>query len=265
MNHNLLRISSDFKTANSESNSNYQVAYNNIALLQGITRCVMKSADIPNVFYNISDKGYNFDNTGNNVFYWTNGMGVDKMRTIPPGQYTVASLLAYINVHIQVDYPPLYTVKLVQDPVSMKVYVDNLSSLPFGIYYDGCTVMPYLGFSAALPVNSVAMRYAAGLPNLAGIQEVYVTSQKISDCSNMVVAANTMFPVILNIQIDQPFGSFVHYASQHPEIDDIEYPSLTQGTNLQLVDIQLRDRWGHILDLQGMPFNLIVKCYHGSP
>ena len=86
MNHNLLRVSSDFKTANSESNSNFSVAYNNIGLLQGITRCVMKSADIPNVFYNIDNIGYNFSNTGNNTLTWTDPLNVTALTTIPPGQ-----------------------------------------------------------------------------------------------------------------------------------------------------------------------------------
>lgn len=261
MNHNLLRVSSDFKTANSESTSNYSVAYNNVALLQGITRCVMKSADIPNVFYNINNKGYNFSNTGNNIFYWIDNLGVDVSTVIPVGQYTLIDLLAIINQTLLLSYP-LGTTQLKINAANKKVYLENLSGTNIGVYASG-TISPYLGINIDLPWNSSLVKTASGLSNLAGLQEIYVTSQKISDCSNMVVASNTMYPVILNIQIDKPFGEWVHYASQHPEIDDIEYPSISQGTNIQLVDIQLRDRFGNIVDLQGLPFNIIIKCYHG--
>ena len=259
MNHNLLRVSSDFKTANSESNSNYSVAYNNIQLLQGITRCVMKSADIPNVFYNIDDRGYNFSNTGNNTFTWTNASNVTAMTTIPRGQYTLAQLLGFINAAIYSAYTGFVT--LVLNPLTQKIEIFNNSGQSFGISINS-TMAPYLGMLSAVPWSASTFVGFAGFPNLSGLQEIYVTSQKISDSSNMVVAANTMYPVILNIQIDKPFGEWVHYASQHPEIDDIEYPSISQGTNIQFVDIQLRDRWGNIVDLQGLPFNIIIKCYH---
>jgi hypothetical protein len=259
MNHNLLRVSSDFKTANSESNSNYFVAYNNVALLQGITRCVMKSADIPNVFYNIDNRGYNFSNTGNNTLTWTDPLNVTALTTIPPGQYNITQLLSLINTAFNAAYTG--AVSLILNPLTQKIEISNTSGLFFGISINS-TIAPYLGMLSAVPWTTVPFVAFAGFPNLSGLQEIYVTSQKISDCSNMVVASNTMYPVILNIQIDKPFGEWVHYASQHPEIDDIEYPSISQGTNIQLVDIQLRDRWGNIVDLQGLPFNIIIKCYH---
>ena len=276
MNHNLLRISSDFKTASSASNSDFQVAFNNVSLLQGITRCVMKSADLPNVFYNVNSIGYNFAGIGNNRLLWRDSSGQTNSFVYTPGQYTLQEVLDAFNTHISAQYNPPGSVNLSIDPITSHIVLNNTSMFgqSIGIYPESfvnafgfnSTISPYLGIIgtefAWLPTDG---RQALGLSNMAGIQEVYVTSQKISDSSNMVVAANTMYPVILNIQVDKPFGEFVHYASQHPEIDDIEYPSLTQGTNLQLVDIQLRDRWGHILDLQGLPFNLIVKCYHQSP
>ncbi len=59
-----------------------------------------------------------------------------------------------------------------------------------------------------------------------------------------------------------PFGAFQHYETNQPEIDDVEYASISQGTRIRQVDIQLRDRFGNILDLGGLPFNRIMKVYH---
>ena len=197
----------------------------------------MKSADIPNVFYNINTIGFNFAGIGNNRLFWRNKDGSDESFVYAPGQYTLQQVLDLFNTHIYPLYSPVGSVSLSIDPITSHVVVNNTSSAQsIGIYPDSyasvygytSTISPYLGITGVgIPWSITNGVQAAGLANMAGIQEVYVTSQKISDCSNMVVAASTMYPVILNIQIDKPFGEFVHYASQHPEIDDIEYPSIT--------------------------------------
>ena len=105
MNHNLLRVSSDFKQVGfSESNSNFTQCYNNITANEGVTRCVMKSCDIPNVFYNIDNKGYNFTNTGNNKFVWVDASNQTQVNTIPRGQDSITQLLAAINLYLFTEY-----------------------------------------------------------------------------------------------------------------------------------------------------------------
>ena len=263
MNHNLLRVSSDFKQPGfSESNSNFQQCYNNINANEGVVRCVMKSCDIPNVFYNIDNIGYNFTNTGNNKFVWINPANNYQITTIPRGQYTTAQLLAVINTAIYAAYTPNGSVSLILNPITQKIEIVNTSGQSFGISILLSTIAPYLGMLIDVPWTTLSSVLFTGFPNLAGIQEVYITSQKISDGSNMIVASNTMYPVILNVQISVPFGAFQHYETNHPEIDDIEYASISQGTSIRQVDIQLRDRFGNILDLGGLPFNLIMKIYH---
>jgi hypothetical protein len=262
MNHNLLRVSSDFKQPGfSESNTDFIQCYNNIHANEGVVRCVMKSCDIPNVFYNIDNIGYNFTNTGNNTFTWTNPFNVTALTTIPRGQYTIAQLLALINTAFYSVYTPNGSVSLSLNPLTQKIELSNTSGQSFGISINS-PIAPYLGMLIDVPWTTAPSVLFAGFPNLAGIQEVYITSQKISDGSNMIVASNTMYPVILNVQMSVPFGAFQHYETNHPEIDDIEYTSISQGTSIRQVDIQLRDRFGNILDLGGLPFNLIMKIYH---
>ena len=262
MNHNLLRVSSDFKQVGfSESNTNFIQCYNNIHANEGVVRCVMKSCDIPNVFYNIDNIGYNFTNTGNNKFVWLDASNITQITTLPRGQYTISQLLTAINLILFPAYTPNGSVKLIYNPITQKIEISNTSGQSFGISVNS-TIAPYLGMLSDVPWTTTSSVPFAGFPNLAGIQEVYITSQKISDGSNMIVASNTMYPVILNVQMSVPFGAFQHYETNHPEIDDIEYPSISQGTSIRQVDIQLRDRFGNILDLGGLPFNLIMKIYH---
>jgi hypothetical protein len=268
MNHNLVRVSSDFKMLPTMSNSNFAVAYNNTQLMQSISSVVMNSCDIPNVFPNINNTGYNFSNSGNDVFILSDKDGNLQTLNVPVGQYTITQLLGVINTFIAnlaAPYTPANGVQLSLNPITNKIQVNNnTAGQLFGLPYStGFTMAPYIGLTFTINTIGTSSASLQDLPNLAGIQEVYITSQKVSNFSNLVVADGIQYPCILNVQMDVPFGQFAHYKAQNPEIDDIEYGSITQGVNLQVIDIQLRDRWGNILDLQGLPFNLIMKVYHG--
>lgn len=275
MNHNLLRVSSDFRSLPSMPTSNFEVLYGNTQLIQSISRIVMINADIPNVFYNINSTGYNFQNIGNNRFIYTNSGNVSIAVIIPPGQYTIQQVLDIINANIVLNglYTPTNGIILVLDPITGKVkYTNTTGSQLFGINNGlnvpgfpnlTSTLSNYLGFQNGGPWAYTPSVSALNFPNLNGLAEVYITSQKMSDFSSLVAGYGIVYPVILNIPLDKPFGSYVNYKNYDPELADIEFPSITQGVNLQSIDLQVRDKWGNILDLSGLPFNLICKVYHG--
>jgi len=273
MNHNLLRVSSDFRSLPTMTTSNFEVIYGNTQLIQAISRIVMINCDIPNVFYNIAATGYNFQNIGNNRFIYRNSSGGDISVIIPPGQYTIQQVLDIINLDIIVNgfYTPSNGVILSLNPTTGKLEYQNTTGFQSfgindGVYLPGgftSTMSNYLGFPNGEPWGYAPAVVSANFPNLNGLAEVYITSQKMSDFSSMVVGYGIVYPVILNIPLDQPFGNYVNWKSYDPELQDIEFPSITQGVNLQSIDLQVRDRWGNIVDLGGLPFNLIAKVYHG--
>lgn len=270
MNHNLLRVSSDFRSLPSMPTSNFEVLYGNTQLIQSISRIVMINADVPNVFYNINSTGYNFNNNGNNRFIYKNAAGVEIIVLIPPGQYTIQQVLDIINASIVLYglYTPTNGIILVLDPITGKVkYTNTTGSQSFGINStlngQTSTLSNYIGFQNGEPWAYTPSVSALNFPNLNGLAEVYITSQKMSDFSSLVAGYGIVYPVILNIPLDKPFGSYVNYKNYDPELADIEFPSITQGVNLQSIDLQVRDKWGNILDLSGLPFNLICKVYHG--
>lgn len=262
MNHNLLRVSSDFKQTNSNSNSDFSVSYNNNPALEHVVRVVMKQADIPNVFYNINETGFNFTNTGNNQLTITNDAAVQSTATIPIGQYTISELIIEINTFLA---DPAFTngiVTISQDPLTKKIeFITSVPAYKFSI--DQCTILSYLGFAAPSVYQYNAVLSADSFSNLSGVTEVYITSQKISDSSNMIVRASTVFPVILVCPITVAFGFIEHYLSPHDELDDIVYPS-SEGTSIRQVDLQLRDKFANILDIGTLSLNLILKVYHGE-
>jgi hypothetical protein len=273
MNHNLLRVSSDFRSLPTMSTTNFEVLYGNTQLVQAISRIVFLNCDIPNVFYNINDTGYNFQNMGNNRFIYRNSSGGDISVVIPPGQYTIQQVLDIINLDIIVNgfYTPSNGIILTLNTLTGKIEYQNTTSFQSfgindGIYLPGgftSTMSNYLGFQTGVAWGYAPFVASANFPNLNGLAEVYLTSQKMSDFSSMVVGYGIVYPVILNVPLDEPFGSYVNWRNYNPELQDIEFPSITAGVNLQSIDLQLRDKWGNILNMGGLPLNLVSKIYHG--
>jgi len=273
MNHNLLRVSSDFRSLPTMSTTNFEVLYGNTQLIQAISRIVFINADIPNVFYNIDDTGYNFQNLGNNRFIYRNSAGGDISVVIPPGQYTIQQVLDIINADIVVNgnYTPSNGIILTLNPLTGKIeYTNTTGFQSFGVNdgqfipaFPWSTMSNYLGFQNGEPWAYTPFVAASNFPNLNGLAEVYLTSQKMSDFSSMVVGYGIVYPVILNVPLDKPFGNYVNYRNYNPELADIEFPSITQGVNLQSIDLQVRDRWGNIVSVGELPINLVAKVYHG--
>jgi hypothetical protein len=257
------------------STTNFEVLYGNTQLIQAISRIVFLNCDIPNVFYNINNTGYNFQNIGNNRFIYRNSSGGDISVVIPSGQYTLQQVLDIINADIIVNgfYTPANGIILTLNPLTGKIeYTNTTGFQSFGInsslYLPGgftSTMSNYLGFQNGVVWGYAPFVASANFPNLNGLAEVYLTSQKMSDFSNLVAGFGIVYPVILNVPLDKPFGSYVNWRNYNEELADVEFPSITSGVNLQSIDLQLRDKWGNILDMGGLPLNLICKVYHIHP
>lgn len=255
MNHNLLRISSYEANPTKESNSNFSVNFMNDDATSAISRVVVKSVDFPNVFYNIcNNRGPN--GAGNNMFSY-NRDGVKRHFTISPGQYCLADLittlelgLSDIGLTITVDKHTKKLVFSTETPISMLSVKDgNIMANVLGIHTS----------------DETTHYTATSFPNLSGVQEVYVVSQRVSDGSNLLAPNGRHLPILVHVPITVDFGETQHYTSPHPELDDVEFPSARMGNSLREVDIKLTDKYGNVLDLGGLHTTIILKVYHNSP
>ena len=259
MNHNLCRISSDVKSPDSRSNSDFIVHFNNMTCIEAINRIVIKSIDIPNVFYNISDSGYNKLDEGNSTFSFTAG-GTPGSITLPTGQYSISELITLLNNNITLQgFGFVATLNDLTDKLSFT------TTTPFNFlsFEDGNNMAHVLGILQSS--GEVLAFNSQGFYNLGGVQEIYIASQKISDGSNMVVPDGRCIPVIAHVPLTVPFGFTEHYLTPHPELSDIEYPSIRAGSSLRTADILITDKYGNILDLGGLDVNIILKLYHDTP
>ena len=255
--HKLIRISSfERDYAQSVSSSDFKISFNNAPALQRVKSVIVKNVSIPNVGYNITDQTGIGGQPGNNVFTY-NIAGSPTSITLTPGFYDINQLITALTT----------------DPngvaVGLAIVLNNITGkLEFSsttpIEYVPLTFNP---MSRTLGIidgsgGDVLTFNAEGLPDLTGDTELYIASETVSDGSNLVDAVLQAVPVVAVVPIRVPFGSVQHLEVNEAEVDEITYPSLGEGKNLQTMDIKVYNDKGQIVDLQGLEWVVVLKCFY---
>ena len=103
-----------------------------------------------------------------------------------------------------------------------------------------------------------------GFWNLSGVQQIYITSQKISDGSNLVLTNGKSEPVIAIVPLTVNFGEIEHWRAYAEDLETITYPSFAQGTSIRNTDLQVRDKYNNILNLGNLDVTVILKLFHNT-
>ena len=248
--HKLLQISSrDRVIGLSNSTSDFTVNMNNIDGLQKVKSVVLKHATIPNVFYNISSLD------GNNVFTY-NIAGTPGSFTVPEGQYSVADFLVALDLAgVAIGLVSTF------DTVTSKLSFTTTTNIEWLDLNDGNAMAEVLGIKYGTGSGADVGSYAAqGMVGLEGVRNVYIESVQLGE-ANLLRSNNTTTSTLAVVPITVPFLGIEHYTSQHADIDDVDSVSRRYGKNIQSVSIKLLDHDGHVLDLQGHHFSMVVKIY----
>ena len=247
----LIYISSDDRTVESSSTSDFTVNFGNNNKLSRITSYYIKSMSIPNVSYNLYEASPQNGVPANNVFTYSSGS-----ITVTPGYYNINQLITAITTDaiaiadgMAITVSPI-TGKLIfttTNPVSyFNTNGGNLMGNLLGIFTS--SVAPGLSFTAS------------GLPDLSGINNIFVRSVSLSGQSAQMIQGKESKPYIVDIPINEvEYGSYYNYETQHYEIDQI-IGSLY--FNLGTIDIQLFDTLNRIIDLHGLQFNITLRAYY---
>ena len=260
-NANLVKVSSEDRDPESISSSDFIVSYNNAPCMANINRLAIKNIIVPNVFYNINNTGYNRFNTGNNELFIKNiTTNVPFSIGINPGNYTISQLITEINTLLSASGAGL---SVTEDAVTKKLKFTSSGDL---FAYSTDNMGGYLGMIKPPPFTGlgVLVYTLEGFPNLSGVKEIYIGSQRMSDGSHMVIPFGSTLPIIAAVPITVGFGEFETYISPNIELDEIVFPSYSAGSNLRTIDIQIRDNFGNILDTGNLPTTITFKSFHTS-
>ena len=246
MNHNLLKINSQDRTAGSHSTSNFLVNFGNNDACTAITKVVLKSVDIPNVFYNI--------NKNNNKFLHSDGT----YTIVPVGQYTIDDLILVLKTTDN------KITDITVNNITKKIQITFTTAASLLGPEDGNLIGKVLGILETDNTIST-VHNLNGFVNLSGLSEVFIISNACCDGNNLITHSGKSIGVLGVIPITVEYGRVEHYTSDHPELDHFEFASQREGSSLTEIDIKLTDSEGNELDLGGLDINIILKVFHYHP
>jgi hypothetical protein len=247
----LLRVSSEDKTAQSLSNSDFTVNFRSLGgVVDNVKGVVIKSITSPNQFYNIPSY--------KNQLFISDSVGTSYTITLTPDNYTIAELITEMTTKINTA--------ITTDSVVITLNATNHLLFTFtGDSYDFVYGTPnnaddQIGLTEdTANLTAVTMQ---SVPNLTGVTEIFIHSRTIA--RNNLTEADGSFSVADVLDLDVEFGVQAYSKFNEVESHKIEYFPWESRRSFRQIDIRLRDRVGNILEYSGdnFHFSMILKIYY---
>lgn len=228
------------------TSSDFRLDFNlNIPDLIKVHSIVLKSCSIPNTEYNINDTNYTFSFIA----------GLDETTiVIPFGNYTIDTLIAAIMDSPQAEFYEM-TIQVAQP--SGKLQFTTNTNIQLLNAEQGNAMAQVLGILTNSPPTSNYI--VDGLPNLLGLQNIYIVSQALSGGVAMIDSSLNQISVFSQIPMNVPWGNVNHYTSPEEQSDEIFFPS---DRTIGEIDLTLYNDMGRIIDLHGLDWSMIIKIYY---
>jgi len=255
----LLRLSNIWDVGNSGVQTSF---INNLARMtetDKIIRVVCKSVSFENNAYNIYTSGP----FKNNVFTWEILFDTTYSYTInEPGFYTAQQLIDILQPVIEASLQaitPGMTLTMEIGEFSKKIEYSTDSNLTV-LHIDAVgSLNPFLGNNEYSPGILLGFPYTSdSLPNLAGLQNVYVNSTTMAE-GNLVDGDVENHDILAEVPVTVPFGSRVNYESRDDELDSVNYESVR---NFDSIKVTLVDINNTPIELNGGNVIVVLKIYY---
>lgn len=240
----LIKISSTHDSAHvNHASFKYSLGQHS-ATLHEVKSVVLVSAIIPN-------KQYNINSNNNALRYNLNGAGLATI-TVPVGQYTTTTLMAYLETQ-------LAGTTWTQNSLTSKINIASTNSLV--IQESGeSTLAPILGINEGLSIAPAGNADASDMPNLNGMDMFLIHSNALAN-GNMISSTSTVttdYSVIAVVPVSVNFGFNEVYEHLSSTESIIRYQT---PRNINSIDVRITDVNNNDLDLQS-PCTLVFRAFY---
>ncbi len=267
-----LRISSNEKTNDSQSNSVFSVNIPQSEYIDNVKGFYVHSIECPNVFPNIDTFNNNYQ-----VGFGGPATETDLDLNVPEGYYLIDDLISIMNAQISAQIAingDAYTFVLSKYGVfpneKIQIDVNGLSAGTCNLFSSDNTIWENLGIFTtpnAIPPNvpvfiSNGIPYQAPIiPNLIGATAVYVHSRSL--CTNNLVEKDGVFSTVDKLNLDKPYGSVCYSNFNNDTTHEKRYFPFSDKRSLRKIDIKLRDINGNILTVPpNFNFTMMLKIFY---
>lgn len=239
----LLRINSKYKK---KGETNAQFTYDLVSsqACASVTSISLLQFTMNRVFGNIYE--------GSNVLTINDPEDGNKIMTVPPGQYTITSLVDTLNILANTIFGVLeftFTWDVTLDRVSISN--TNGEGNIRTILWNLSTLAPYIGISEDLSIPDNFTVICPSTPQLQGPDQIYVESQILASgqCLDDPQATGGSIPLLGIIPCgDVPYGYTINYTVQ--ELDQtVVTTNHGQPGQLKRIDISITDKFGYLLNI----------------
>lgn len=247
MSHKLLHISSRDKSADSASNSDFNVSFSNSDVLQAVKKITLKSVSIPNTVFNI--------NQYNNKFTYKIA-GSPTSVTMTPGQYSQSEFKTEFETILSG-----LAMSIVIDPNTKKIFATTTTPIEW-LDISENDMAEVLGIETGSG-GDVTFFNAQHVIALEGLRSVFINSIEAGE-GNMISSQNSQQKNTIGIiPMTVGFGFIEHYTTDHSDIDQQDiHRGNPSGRNIQKISIKLRDEKQNIIDLNGHHVELVLKIHY---
>lgn len=217
-----------------------------------VQRITVKSASIPNVFYNITQY--------NNYFFIYDAINGRQYITIPEGQYNMTQLINYLNATPEFILAGLV---LSFNTIQNKIISTSVPNLVYE-WYDAVTQTNPTAWVLLGLIKGIDQNTVAGIPlthpqmgDLSGIKNIYIETS-FAKMNGMSDEGHQDLAAI--IPITEPFGSVIHYQNNEQSLDSVTR-SIVYSQNMTDPEFYMRDVDGNLIDFHGLDYELHWKIY----
>lgn len=266
-----IRISSQDKAIGTNNRFKVDLASNG-GVIDNVKGYIVHSAEVPNVFNNITTNNNNYQ-----VGFGGPATETDLNLNVPEGFYLIDDLISIMNAQIAAQIAingDAYTFVLSKYGVfpneKIQIDVNGLSAGSCNLFSSDNTIYPTLGIFTtpnAIPPNvpvfiSNGIPYQSpNLPNLIGETACYIHSRILAP--NNLSEANGTFSVVDKINLDKPFGSMCYTNYNDDTTHENNYYPFESRKTLRTIDINLRNAEGDLLVLPpNFYFSMMIKIFY---
>lgn len=265
-----VRISSQDKVIGTNNRFKVDLASNG-GVIDNVKGYIVHSAQVPNVFDNITSKNNNFY-----VGFGGPATETDLNIDIPVGYYLIDDLITLINnivalqIAINGDAYTLVLSKVGVYPTERIQFLANGLSAGFcNLFTKENSIFPTIGVlstaDALTPPDFVLSNgipvVANNIPNLIGETACYIHSRVLA--TNNLTEANGTFSVVDKINLDKPYGSVCYTNYNDDTTHENNYYPFESRKTLRTIDINLRNSEGDLLILpSNFYFSMMIKIFY---
>jgi len=240
-NSRVIYISNDDKDiSESKSNSDFVCYLKERVSVQESNYAILKTITLCNCFYNVRGAAYG-DAQNNTLVFSELAPAATFAVSVPEGQYLIADYISALEAAMNLVLVS-GTVAITQNPVTGKLlFTCTGTQITIFSGQNGNTSFELVGNPETSNSITSAIVPMPFLPDLSGIQDVYIESRELAPAAG-----------------NDPSG-YAHFQANDDELATLNYKNTR---NIQRIDIRVVDRQGNLLPAGNSRVSISLKYFY---